>query len=208
MMDTPQMPKFSEHVLLIDANFADSVAYDFKVNLALKVKRELPDVDLPEFMMCCALDGGLQPGDNEVMALLVCHKGETKMGHIMPQNIKEEIDGMAFNEPQYGEFMCSVLEEPEDELLGGESLLSQVAKLVLASQDVKSLTIVCDWQEEAEELISVVTDAAKEHKEGGRPPMTVALVCDHPDEEHDQYNVLHIGYAIMHCLAVQIDELQ
>lgn len=206
-METPQMPKFSEYVLLVDANFADSVAYDFKVNLALKVKRELPDVDLPEFIMCCALDGGLQPGDNEVMVLLVCHKDETKMGHIQPQNIKEEVDGMAFTEPQYGEFMCSVLEEPEDELLGGESLISQVAQLVLASPDVKSLEVVCDWQEDAEELIEVINDAAKEAKDNGKPAKKVTLICDHPEEEHPDFNVIHIGYAIMHCLTVQIDEI-
>lgn len=207
MMETPQMPKFSEHVLLVDANFADSVAYDFKVNLALKLKRELPDVDLSEFLMCCSLDGGLEPGDNEVMALLLCHKGETKMGHILPQNIKEEVDGMAFSEPQYGEFMCSLLEEPDDELLGGESLISQVAQLVLSSPDVKSLTIVCDWEENAEELIDVVKDVAQEAKENDRLIKKVTFISDHPDEEQLNYNVLHVGYAIMHCLAVQIDEL-
>lgn len=207
MIETPQMPKFSEHVVLIDANFADSVAYDFKVNLALKVKRELPDVDLTEFLMCCSLDGGLEPGDNEVMALLFCHKGETKMGHILPRNIKDEVDGMAFTEPQYGEFMCSMLEEPDDELLGGDSLISQVAQLVLASPDSKSLTIVCDWQENAEELIEVINDAAQEAREKGGSSKVVTLICDHPDEEQPNYNVLHIGYAIMHCLAVQIDEL-
>lgn len=206
-METPEMPKFSEHVVLMDCNFADSVAYDFKVNLAKKVKHELPDVDLPELLMCCALDGGLQPGENDVMALMLCHKGETKMGHIVPQNIVDEVDGRAFQEPQYGEFMCSVLEEPEDELLGGESLISQVAKLVLASKDTRSLTIVCDWQEDGEELHEIVMDAVREADEKGLQPKAVTFISDHPDEEHPSCNILHVGYAIMHCLAVTMEEL-
>lgn len=206
-METPQMPQFSEHVLLVDMNFADSVAYDFKVNLAQKVKRQLPNVDLPEFLMCCALDGDLMPGDNEVMAILVCHKGETKMGHILPQNIKEEVDGMAFTEPQYGEFMCSMLEEPEEEWLGGESLLNQVAKLVLASPTAKNLTVVCDWQEDADELIQTIDEAAAEATKDGKKATAVTIISDHPDEESANYKVQHIGYAIMHCLAVEIDEL-
>lgn len=202
------MPKLSEHMVIVDANFADSVAYDFKVNVALKVKRDLPDVDLPAFLVCCALDGGLEPGENEVMNLLVCHKGETKMGHLAPKDIAEELDGKAFEEPKLGEFSCHLLEEPDEDWLGGESLLLQVVRMVMTSKDVKRLTVVADWDEEGEDLVEAVQDMVKAAQEEDSTPKQVTFVTDRPDEDQPAYTVMHIGYAIMHCLGVGIDELK
>lgn len=202
------MPKLSEHVVIVDANFADSVAYDFKVNVAQKMERELPDVDLPTFLVCCALDGGQEPGDNEVMNLLVCHRGETKMGHLAPKDIAGELDGMAFAEPQLGEFTLHLLEEPEEDWLGGESLLLQVAKMVMTSTEVKRMTIVADWGEEGEDLVQAVQDMVEASQAAGTEPKQITLVSDHPEEDQPTYTVRHIGYPIMHCLGVSVDELK
>lgn len=204
----PQMPRFAENVIVMDANYVDSVAYDFIVNLEHELKRSIPDCDLPTLFLCNALDGGVEEGNQEVMVILVCHKGETRMGHLVPKDLRSEVDGFAFTDAKLGEFSMAVVEEEDFVIMAGESLLVQVARVAMSSPDVKRLILVADWQENGDRLSDEIEDCHEAHVEAGLPKKQITVLTTTPgpqlpeDCEYEQ-----LGYAILHCLGISEEEL-
>ncbi len=204
----PQMPRFAESVIVMDANYVDSVAYDFIVNLQRDLKRPIPDCDLPTLFLCNALDGGVEEGNKEVMVILVCQKGETQMGHLEPHNLRREVDGFAFADENLGEFSMAVVEEEDFTIMAGESLLVQVARVAMSSPDVKRLILVADWQEHGERLSDEIEDCHEAHVEAGLPKKNITVLTTTPGPllpEGCTYEQL--GYAILHCLGISEEEL-
>ena len=52
----------SPHVILIDAEYLDRVAFDLTVNFETMLGRRLPKADRARWLDCIALDGGLREG--------------------------------------------------------------------------------------------------------------------------------------------------
>lgn len=204
----PKMPHFAENVILMDANYVDSVAYDFIVNLQQDLKRPIQDCDLPTLFLCNAIDGGVEEGSKEVMVILVCHKGETQMGHLVPKNLREEVDGFAFSDAKLGEFTMAVVEEEDFTIMAGESLLVQVARVAMSSPDVKRLMLVADWQEHGDRLSDEIEDCHEAHAEAGLPKKYITILSTTPGPElPEECEYEQLGYAILHCLGISEDEL-
>ena len=55
--------EWSETVILVDADYADRVAFDLIVNFERMLERRIPAADLPRWLDCLALDGGVRPAD-------------------------------------------------------------------------------------------------------------------------------------------------
>lgn len=204
----PPMPRFAETVILMDANYVDSVAYDFIANLQNDLKRDIPDCDLPTLLLCNALDGGVEEGNEEVQCILICRQGESVMGHVVPHNLRTEVDGFAFRDRRLGEFSLAVVEEESDDIMAGESLYVQVARVALSSRDVKRLVLVTDWQETKEELTEELADAREARIDNDAQPVNVTILCTGSGFEVPQgCDIIQLGYAILHCLGVSEDEL-
>jgi len=65
----------AHHTLLIDADYVERVAFDLIVNFERMLGRRIPPAPLGDWLDYVALDGGLQPGDNEIRVYLV-HRPE------------------------------------------------------------------------------------------------------------------------------------
>lgn len=209
ILTPPVMPRFAETVIVMDANYVDSVAYDFKANLENDLKRTFPDCDLPTLLICNALDGETAEGNKEVLSIMVCRKGETKMGHVVPHDLLAEVDGYAFRHSSLGEFSMAVVEEQDDDIMAGESLYLQVVRVALSSPDIKRLILVTDWQETRYELTDELADAreARQKNDKGMPAVTI-LCTGSGYEVPEDCSIIQLGYAILHCLGVKEDELQ
>ena len=55
--------KWNEHVILVDADYVDKVAFDLTVNFERIIGRRIPQADMAKWLECVALDGGLRPID-------------------------------------------------------------------------------------------------------------------------------------------------
>ena len=63
--------KFAEHVVLLDVAFLKGMVRGVREVMARKLGRELPPLDLVEWITCLLLDAGVRGGGNEVQVLLV-----------------------------------------------------------------------------------------------------------------------------------------
>lgn len=206
MIPAPQMPKFPKAVILMDANYVDSVVYDFIVHLQNDLGRDIPDCDLPRLLLCNAIDGGVKEGNEELRAILVCHKDETQMGHVIPHNLMKEVNGFAFDDESFGEVEMTVLTEEDKEIMGTEPLLVQIADVALSSPDIEKLIVVADWQQMGDSLDYSIREAL-ENTERKTPIQVTVVTTAFPVKMTTPYSIVPLGYALLHCLGVSPDEL-
>ena len=64
--------KWSEHVILVDAEYVDKVAFDLIVNFERMLGRRIPQADMAQWLECIALDGGLRPTANSQKPTATC----------------------------------------------------------------------------------------------------------------------------------------
>ena len=59
MNNNEQDIKWSENVILVDADYVDKVAFNLIVNFERMLGRRIPQADLARWIDCVALDGGI-----------------------------------------------------------------------------------------------------------------------------------------------------
>ena len=64
--------KWSEIVILVDAEYVDKVAFDLIVNFERMLGRRIPQADMAQWLECIALDGGLRPTANSQKPTATC----------------------------------------------------------------------------------------------------------------------------------------
>ena len=62
MNNNEQDIKWSENVILVDADYVDKVAFNLIVNFERMLGRRIPQADLARWIDCVALDGGIHEG--------------------------------------------------------------------------------------------------------------------------------------------------
>ena len=129
------------NVLLVDAGYADAVAGGFSAFLGERLGRVLPKADLAEWLSCCAIDGGMQPADGEVQVVFVHSQGHTRLQHFSPSDLHAEIDGKAFADGRFGEFVLYAVEDLGHE--GDMPLVEESIRAACSDPAVKRLAIVC-----------------------------------------------------------------
>ena len=107
--------KWSEHVILVDAEYVDKVAFDMIVNFERMLERRIPQADMAQWLECVALDGGLRPidrgeklevsGERNVQVVLIHEKNRQQMDNFLP-GVFSDLDGKAFT-GRLGEFLLS-----------------------------------------------------------------------------------------------------
>ena len=89
--------KWSENVILADADYIDNVAFNFIVNFERMLGRRIPKADMAQWIDCVALDGGMRSGSNETQVVLIHGKHNDAMENFTPADYARELDGKAFS---------------------------------------------------------------------------------------------------------------
>lgn len=79
MNDNLHEEKWSENVILIDADYVDKVAFNLIVNFERMIGRRIPQADMAKWIDCVALDGGIREGAHETLVVLIHQKDKTKL---------------------------------------------------------------------------------------------------------------------------------
>jgi hypothetical protein len=109
--------KWSEHVILVDAEYVDKVAFDMIVNFERMLERRIPQADTAQWLECVALDGGLRPQPSDItpqtsiQVVLIHEKDKQQMDNFIPGKFSD-LDGQAFTGP-LGEFLISCVKVEE-----------------------------------------------------------------------------------------------
>ena len=139
MNNSIQDIRWSENVILVDADYVDKVAFNLIVNFERMLGRRIPQADLAKWMDCVALDGGIREGKNEILVVLIHQKDKTKLENFAPSDYAKDIDGKAFRD-HLGEF--SIGAYPIEEIAGSEDYFMDALQLIAAQKDVKRIMVI------------------------------------------------------------------
>lgn len=140
---TMETGKWTENVIVADADYVDSVAFDLTVNFERMLGRRVPQADMARWVECVALDGGLRQGSHDVQVVLVHEKQNERMQHFAPGHYKDELDGKAFS-GQLGEFAFTTLST--EQMAGKADLLNDTLQLLRQQEGVRRLMVVVPEQ--------------------------------------------------------------
>ena len=139
MNNNQQETKWSENVMLVDADYVDKVAFNLIVNFERMLGRRIPKADLAKWVDCVALDGGLRAGGHETLVVLAHRKDKAQLDNFAPGNYADELDGKAFKD-HLGEFVISAI--PIEAIADSEDYLTEALRLVTAQKEVKRVMVI------------------------------------------------------------------
>ncbi len=133
--------RWSENVIVVDADYIDRVAFNLIVNFERMLGRKIPAADMPRWIDCVALDGGISPTENaegNVAVVLIHEKGSQGLENFVPVSYGE-LHGTAFKD-HLGEFVFSSV--PVENLTTKDDLLLDVVQAAMGAKEVKRLMVV------------------------------------------------------------------
>lgn len=187
--------KWKPNVILADADFIDSVAFNLIVNFERMIGRRIPQADLARWIDCIALDGGLREGDNETQVVLIHRKETAQLKNFTPGNLAAELDGKAFKD-NLGEFLISTI-AIENDLPSGDGLFVESLKVIGNAAEVKRLMVVA-----ADDDYAMVKDVLRHADDEKR--ITVFSMQPMPGGNFRQEI---LGYSLMNALGIKSSEL-
>ena len=188
--------KWSESIILVDADYVDKVAFDLIVNFERMIGRPIPPADLPRWLECIALDGGLRPRQAQQALntqVILLHRQE-QMANFLPGDFKG-LDGKAFT-GELGEFLMSCV--PVEELTTMEDLFVDSLQVIANAAEVKRLMVISD----AEHIYNKVREALS-HTDPDKH-ITVFAMQPMPG---GQFRQEILGYSLMAALGIHAEEI-
>ena len=190
--------RWSENVILADADYIDKVAFNLIVNFERMLGRRIPQADMARWIDCVALDGGIREGEHETLVVLIHQKGKQRLENFLPGNY-EELNGKAFKD-HLGEFAINAY--PIEQLAGGEDFFKEVLELVTTQKEVKRVMVIPNLEDElinnkVRETLRRVDDEEKR----------VTLFAMQP-LAGGNYRQEILGYSLMAALGIKADEIK
>lgn len=205
MTDIVSNVKWSNNVILVDADYVDKVAFDLIVNFERMLGRRILQADMAQWLECVALDGGLRPqkSDNKhqtsdikpqtSIQVVLLHK-LAKMENFAPGSFAE-LDGKAFTGP-LGEFLisCVVVED----LTTMDDLFIDSLQVLANAEEVNRLIVVPD----SEHIYNKVREALRQVD----PDRHITVLSMQP-MPNGQFRQEILGYSLMAALGIKSEEL-
>ena len=189
--------KWSEHVILVDAEYVDKVAFDMIVNFERMLERRIPQADMAQWLECVALDGGLRPidrGERNVQVVLIHEKNRQQMDNFLPGKFND-LDGKAFAGP-LGEFLISCVKV--EEMVTKDNLFIDSLQIIANAAEVKRLMVVGD----SDHIYNKVREALRK----ADPDKHITVFTMQPmDSGNFRQEIL--GYSLMAALGIKSEEL-
>jgi hypothetical protein len=189
--------KWSEHMILVDAEYVDKVAFDMIVNFERMLERRIPQADMAQWLECVALDGGLRPidgGERNVQVVLIHEKDKQQMDNFMPGKFSDLV-GQAFTGP-LGEFLISCVKV--EEMVTKDDLFIDSLQIIANAAEVKRLMVVGD----SDHIYNKVRESLRK----ADPDKHITVFTMQPmDSGNFRQEIL--GYSLMAALGIKSEEL-
>ena len=199
MNNNQQDIKWSENVILVDADYVDKVAFNLIVNFERMLGRRIPQADMARWLECVALDGGLRNGNHETQVVFIHQKTKTEMENFVPGNYANELTDKAF-QGELGEFMLNAY--AIEAIADSEHLLIEALKLICQQKEVKRIMIIPNAEDhiiynKVRETLRQVNDEEKHITVFSMQPMTGG-----------NFRQEILGYSLMAALGIRGDEIK
>lgn len=193
-----EQTKWSENVILVDADYVDKVAFSLIVNFERMIGRRIPQADFAKWIDCIALDGGIREGEHETQVVLIHQKDKAQMENFTPGNYTEELNNKAFKD-HLGEFVINAY--PLEDIAGGEDYLADALQMVAVQKEVKRIMVIPNAEDtyiynKVREALNRLDDDEKR--------ITVFAMQPMPGGNFRQEI---LGYSLMAALGIRADEI-
>ncbi len=193
--------KWSENVIIADANYIDRVAFDLTVNFERMINRRIQPADMAQWAVCIALDGGLREGEHETQVVLIHDKKAIAMKNFRPSNYETDLNAKAFKDDKLGEFIFSSY-PTEEKMAGKDEFLVEVARTVCNAKEVKRVMVIPnsedgDAYDQLRDMLRKVDDDDKR--------ITLFAMQPMPGGNFRQEI---LGYSLMNALGISAKEIK
>ena len=192
--------KWSEIVILVDAEYVDKVAFDLIVNFERMLGRRIPQADMAQWLECIALDGGLRPTANSQKPTATCQvvlihdRNRQQMDNFQPGKFAD-LDGKAFS-GQLGEFLISCVQV--EEMVTKDDLYVDSLQIIANAAEVKRLMVVAD----SDRIYNKVREALRK----ADPDKHITVFAMQPMTSGNFRQEI-LGYSLMAALGIKSAEL-
>ena len=192
--------KWTENVIIADADYIDKVAFALIVNFERMINRRIQPADMAQWAVCIALDGGLREGEHETQVVLIHDKQKMAMQNFRPANFEKDLNAQAFKDEKLGEFIISSY-PTEEKMVGKDDFLVDVARTVCNAKEVKRVMIipnseVGDAYDRLRDMLRQVDDEKR---------VTLFAMQPLPGGNFRQEI---LGYSLMNALGISADEIK
>ena len=192
--------KWSEIVILVDAEYVDKVAFDLTVNFERMLGRRIPQADMAQWLECIALDGGLRPTANSQKPTATCQvvlihdRNRQQMDNFQPGKFAD-LDGKAFS-GQLGEFLISCVQV--EEMVTKDDLYVDSLQIIANAAEVKRLMVVAD----SDRIYNKVREALRQ----ADPDKHITVFAMQP-MPNGNFRQEVLGYSLMAALGIKSEEI-
>lgn len=190
--------KWSENVILIDADYVDKVAFNLIVNFERMLNRPIPKAGMALWADCVSLDGGLREGDNQTQVVLIHSKGKQQMDNFEPSNFATDLSGKAFKD-HLGEFIFDAYPVEEDLVSQGNFFIDAL-QMITAQKEVKRVMVIPNAEDDY--IYNKVRETLRKVDDTKR--ITVFAMQPMPGGNFRQEI---LGYSLMAALGIKSDEI-
>lgn len=192
--------KWSENVIIADADYIDKVAFDLIVNFERMINRRIQPADMAQWAVCVALDGGLREGEHETQVILIHNEQSKKMQNFCPADYEKDLNAQAFKDARLGEFVISSY-PTEEKMVGKDDFLVDIARTVCNVKEVKRVMIVPNSEEgNAYDLLRDMLRKVDDEKR-----VTLFAMQPLPGGNFRQEI---LGYSLMNALGISANEIK
>lgn len=192
--------KWSENVIIADADYIDKVAFDLIVNFERMINRHIQPADMAQWAVCVALDGGLREGEHETQVILIHNEQSKKMQNFCPADYEKDLNAQAFKDARLGEFVISSY-PTEEKMVGKDDFLVDIARTVCNAKEVKRVMIVPNSEEgNAYDLLRDMLRKVDDEKR-----VTLFAMLPLPGGNFRQEI---LGYSLMNALGISANEIK
>ena len=193
--------KWSENVIIADADYIDRVAFDLTVNFERMINRRIQPADMAQWAICIALDGGLREGEHETQVVLIHDKKSIAMKNFRPSNYETDLNAQAFKDDKLGEFIFSSY-PTEEKMAGKDEFLVEVARTVCNAKEVKRVMVIPnsedgDAYDQLRDMLRKVEDDDKRITLFAMRPM-----------QGGNFRQEILGYSLMNALGISAKEIK
>lgn len=190
--------RWSDNVIIVDADYIDSVAFNLIVNFERMLERRIPQADLAHWIDCVALDGGVKEGENQTQVVLIHDKKKTHLEHFLPGNYEEDLNGKAFKD-NLGEFVLSSF--PTEEIVSDETFFTDIVATVCRQETVKRIMIIPNAEN------TLLWERLRQTLQHAEDDKRITLFAMQP-MAGGNFRQEILGYSLMSALGIQGSEIK
>lgn len=190
-----QKMQWSENVILVDADFLDSLVQDFITNFERMINRPLGKLDLCHWLDCLLLDVEVKEGEHDNFVAFLHKKGNKGLKFVNPGDFKEFLSEKAFKDC-LGEFSLGSF--PIEDIVSRGEFMNDALKAAMESDKTQHILVIADMDAYGTQICKTANGETKAQV----TLFTMRLIPS------GKYKQQILGYSVMSGLGIRSDELK